>query len=120
MLSAVISLATGYMEARAIGKAASAAQAWAFGFYKLIMGLAITAFCSFTGMWGVTGLACYAKGMNVWICLVVGFLTSLLTTAAVIGNLWRSSDLTKGIPIALPSQLETAVVNQDVTITTRN
>jgi hypothetical protein len=120
MLSAIISLATGYMEARAIGKAASVAEAWAFGFYKLIMGLAITSFCTFTGMWGLTGLACYGKGLNIWVSLVVGFLTSLLTTAAVIGNLWQRSELTKGIPIALPNQLESAVVAQDVTITTRN
>jgi hypothetical protein len=120
MLSAIVSLATGYMEARAIGKAASVAEAWAYNFYRLIMGLAITTFCTFTGMWGLTGLACYAKGLSVWIALAVGFLTSLLTTAAVIANLWQKSELTKGIPIALPTQLENAVDAQNVTITTRN
>ena len=119
MFSAITGLLGSYLEARAIGKVASAAEAWAYGFYRLMMALSITAFVCFLGTWGGTALAMW-QSVGIWVGLGVGFATALSVTSLVIFNLWMRSELTKGIPIALPSSLAEAATNQDVTITQRS
>lgn len=119
MLSAVVSLLGSYLEARALKKAAGAAEAWAFEFYRLMMALFITSFVTFLGTWGATALAMW-QSTGIWIGLGVGFATALSITALVVYNLWTRSELTRGIPIALPASLADAALNVNMNVTEKS
>jgi hypothetical protein len=119
MLGALVSLVTGYLQAKALAKVGGKLADYVDDWFRLIASVLITSFVTFTGMWGLTGIGMYLKGTNVWACLVFGFLTGLLTTALVVYNLWTRNPLTKGIAIAVPSQLAAKAIEQDVTITER-
>ena len=119
MFGALVSLVTGYLQARTIAKLGTELGDYADQWFRLVASVLITSYVTFLGTWGITGLSCYADRLNIWTCLVVGFLTALLTTAAIVYNLWTRSPLTKGIAIAIPSQLAKAANDQDMTITER-
>ena len=118
-LSPLVSLVSGYMQARAISKLGSEAAAYADRWFRLMASVIITSYVVFPGLWGATTLSLW-KLYGIWVALGAGFATALSVTPLVIYNLWVRDPLTKGISIALPSSLAQAAVNQDVTITTRS
>ena len=119
MLGALVSLVTGYLQARALGKLTTEMGDYLDRWFRLVASVIVTSYVTFLGMWGLTGLGMYLKGVSIWISLVFGFLTALLTTALVIYNLWTRNPLTRGIAIAIPQQLAAEAVKQDVVITER-
>lgn len=119
LLGPIVSLITGALEARALGRALTAAEDWAWNFYKLMMSLFITSFVTFTATWGGVALAMW-QSTGIWIGLGVGFASGLAATGLIDYRLWTSNPLTKGITIAVPSQVAKDAVNQSVTLTTRS
>ena len=120
MLGAVVSLFTGYLEAKVIGRAVTAAENWGYGFYCLLMSLFITSFVSFFGTWGATTTALMLKGQNTWFALVFGFASALFVTAAIVYRMWTANPLTRGITVAVPSAFAAEATEQSVTSTVRN
>ena len=119
MLGALVSLVTGYLQAKAMEKIGGQLEAYVDAWFRLVASVIITSYVTGLGMWGLTAIGLYVKGVSIWIALGFGFATALLTTALVVYNLWTRNPLTKGISIAIPSQLAQAAVNQNVTITER-
>ena len=118
MISALTGLLSGYLEARAIGKIASAAENWAYNFYKLILSITLTILITFPGIWGLTTLSTF-KLYGIWVSLGFGFATSLLITSAVVYNLCHNSEIAKDISIAIPTQLQESLLQQNVVTSTK-
>lgn len=73
---------------------------------RLIIATFGSAFVTMTGVWGAMIWTLYAQGYTVIWCLTLGFASGLLSVSAVTLFLWRSSGLTKDIPIAVPGTVE--------------
>jgi len=119
MLGALVSLVTGYLEARAIKGALDEAGLYADRWFRLVAAVLMTSYVGFPGMVGLVASAALASGDSPWLALGKGIIGALLVVPLVVYNLWVRSDLTKGIPIALASQLAAAAVNQNVVVTER-
>ena len=135
-MGAIVSLVTGALEARAIGKIGTAAEEWAFKVYCLVMSLAISAFVNFFCTWGGVALGLWLGGkvaaawlnlpqladlppLSIWISLGGGFAAALLMTGVVVYNLWVTDPLTRGIRISVLSRIAAVAVQTNVTITER-
>jgi hypothetical protein len=118
MFSMISSLLGSYLEARAIKGVSKEIGDYLDRWARLVASITITALVVFPFIMGSTALALWQTA-GIWTGLGVGFATALVTTSLVVYNLWVRSPLTKGISIAVPSQLAAAAVNQNVTITTR-
>lgn len=95
-------------------KKAQEADAW-LRFGASLFG---TAFVSFTGVWGMSIWALYPK-LGVLAALVLGFADGLIATAATTFLLWSRSELTKGIPLMVPSTLAEKALEENTTYTDR-
>lgn len=73
---------------------------------RLVLAIFGSAFVTLTGVWGATIWTLYAQGYTVAWSLTLGFASGLLSVSAVTLFLWRTSELTKGIPIAVPGPAE--------------
>jgi hypothetical protein len=118
MLGALVSLVTGYLQAKALAKVGGKLADYVDDWFRLIASVIITTFVTLLFTWGATAVALW-KAVGIWVALGVGFATALVATAAVVYTLWTRSPLTKGIAIAVPSQLARAAEEQNVTITER-
>ena len=124
------------MEAKAIGRVATAAESFGYNFYCLMMSLAISGFVNFFCVWGGVALALWLGGklagawlnlpqldalppLSIWISLGVGFAAALLVTGSVIYNLWIADPLTKGIRISVLSRIAAVATETNVTTTER-
>jgi hypothetical protein len=119
MFSAFAGLLGSYIEARAIKKVSGELGDYLDRWARLIASVLITVLVVFPTTWGTAGLGALAKGSDRWTALVFGFLTALVTTGLIVYQLWLRSPLTKGIAIAVPSSLQKAALEQDVTLTER-
>jgi len=119
ILSAITGLLGSYLEARAIGKVTGEIGTYLDNWARLIGSVLITSYVTMLVVWGFTGGALLLAGKGCWLALVTGFLAGIFSTGAVVWQLWTRSPLTKGIPIALPSKVLEAVLQENVTITER-
>ena len=119
MFSALTSLLGSYLQARAMGKLAGELGEYFDRWLRLIASIVVSSYVTMLGTWSVAGLAALAKTGNIWLAVVFGFLSGLGATAFIILTLWTRSDLTRGIAIAVPSQLAQAAAEQNATITER-
>lgn len=136
-LSPLVSLVSGYLEARAIGKLGKEAGDYADRWFRLLASVIITSYVVFPGVWGAITLAAWSGGkllavalnspdlpalpaMPIGVALGVGFASGLFITSLLVYRLWTSNELTKGIEISVPSWLATTAVNQNVTTTERS
>lgn len=120
MLNFVASLVSGYLEARAVKQVSAELAAYLDRWARLIASIIITNFVTFTIGWGATTGALIAAGKDYRLALASGFAAALFLCGAITYRLWTASDLTKGIPIALPSKFMEDIQKTDVTITTRS
>jgi hypothetical protein len=118
IFGSLVSLVSGYLQARAISKVAGEAGNYVDQYFRLLASIIISSYVTFLSTWGITALALW-KSTGIWVGLGVGFATGLVATGCVILNLWTRSPLTKGIPIAVPTNVQNAANNQDVAITER-
>jgi hypothetical protein len=99
LLNALSQMVIGlYAANKAVGKGTELAEQW-LRFCASLIGSALV---TFPGVWGTVIVADYKVGMNIWVCLVLGFAAALISTSAVLAVLWTRSPLTRGIPICWP------------------
>jgi hypothetical protein len=118
-LSPLVSLVTGYLQARAIKQVGVAAEAYADAWFRLMASVLITVIVVFPFVWGSTALGMW-HSVGIWVGLGVGFATGLSTAALLVYILWTRNPLTKGISIAVPSSMAQEALKENVTITTRS
>lgn len=106
-LGAIASLVNGYRTLNTVKEKAD-------NYFNFAMSLMGTVFVTFVGTWGIVGLATWATVTNkmsvagALVSVVIGFLSSLITTAAVFRWLWGRSPYTRGIPLATTAEIEKA------------
>jgi uncharacterized membrane protein YdcZ (DUF606 family) len=120
MLSAITGLIGAYLEAKAIKKVAGDLGTYLDNWARLIASIVITGLVCMLVTWGATGGSLLLAGRGCWFALVSGFLAAMFVTGAIIYQLWTRSPLTKGIPIALPSEFIEKVLQENITITQRS
>jgi|ERR1035437_3797879 hypothetical protein len=118
MFTALTSLLGSYLQARALGKLGAELGDYADRWFRLMASVLVTTYITFPGIWGMTTLGLW-QSCGIWVALGVGFATALFTTPLVVYNMWTRSELTKNIPIGVPSQLAQAALNQNVNIVER-
>ena len=100
---AIAQLITGYI---GVQKEWSVKNAW----FKLAMSIFGSSFVTFFFVMGTTTGGMILNGSNPWVALIGGFAAGCTTMACAVVWLWKSSELTKGIPIAYPMKLEEEVM----------
>ncbi len=87
-----------YTANKAVNSSTRLAEEW----FKFCASLIGSALVTFPGVWGAVIIADHQLGINIWIALVLGFASALISTSAVLAVLWTRSPLTRGIPICWP------------------
>jgi hypothetical protein len=118
MLSALVSLVTGYLQAKAVAKVGGKLADYVDDYFRLLASILISSYVTFLAVWGGGALALW-QSAGIWVALGVGFAMALVATGLVVFNLWNRSPLTKGIAVAVPSDIVGEAVNQNITITER-
>jgi hypothetical protein len=116
-LGAIASIIGTKMAVNQAGKITDKVLAETDEWYRFGMSLFGSAFCSFFGTWGTLTPTLFASGMNLWPALVMGFCGGLATMAAVVYALWVRSPLTKGMPLMVPTTVQTKAIETDTVYT---
>lgn len=82
-------------------------QAW----IRLGVSLLGTGLVTFVGMFGITGLLTF-KDFGAAGSFMIALYTACIVTSTTLLFLWRRTKLTKGIPIAVPGEIEHALNEQ--------
>lgn len=75
---------------------------------KLLVSCTASGICTLCGVTGAGLIAHITAGNPPAVALILAFGEGLLGAAAVTFNLWRRSDLTKGVPLTIPRNVEEA------------
>lgn len=107
LLSSLANLVIGlYTANKAVNSGTALAEQW----FKFVASLIGTALVTFPFVWGSTIVADYKLGIDIWICLVLGFAAALISTATLLAFMWTRSKLTRGIPIAWTMQVSQEIL----------